>query len=189
MTARRSVWKNRTKAFVLKIYSSEFPRISQSRTPDHDFHLTDYRQSKRSRKILEKKAEGKATEEKMEEHNKQEAGGDRPLRPFVQVLLAGEDIFFGPGKARLLEYIDKTGSMQEACAEMGLSYSKGSRMIKKAEKQLGFKLLERWTGGSGGGGSRVTPEGKDLLKKYKEVVRRVQEESENIFADVFDADR
>ena len=62
----------------------------------------------------------------------------------------------------LLEYIEATGSIQEACARMELSYSKGSRMIKKAEKQLGFRLLERRIGGSGGGGSRLTPEAKDF---------------------------
>ena len=49
----------------------------------------------------------------------------------------------------LMEYIEKTGSMQEACLEMGLSYSKGAKMIKMAEKQLGYRLLERRIGGSG----------------------------------------
>ena len=108
-----------------------------------------------------------------------------PLHSFTQVLLGREELFFGPGKARLLEYIERTGSMQTACEEMGLSYSKGSRMIKKAEKQLGFRLLERWTGGNGGGGSRLTEEGRELLKNYKEVVRRVQEEADRIFEEVF----
>ena len=126
---------------------------------------------------------------KANERNMQPDRADNSLRAFVQVRLAADDAFFGPGKARLLEYIDKTGSMQEACAEMGLSYSKGSRMIKNAEKKLGFRLLERWTGGSGGGGSRVTPEGLDLLVKYRELVRRVREETEIIFADIFNDDR
>ncbi len=59
-----------------------------------------------------------------------------PLGTSVQVRLTAQDIIFGPGKAMLLEYIEATGSIQEACARMELSYSKGSRMIKKAEKQL-----------------------------------------------------
>ena len=82
-----------------------------------------------------------------------------------------------------------SGPERPGSAEMGLSYSKGSRMIKNAEKKLGFRLLERWTGGSGGGGSRVTPEGLDLLDKYRELVRRVREETEIIFADIFNDDR
>ena len=103
----------------------------------------------------------------------------------VQVRLGKEDLFFGPGKARLMEYIEETGSMQEACTKMELSYSKASKMMKKAEKQLGFKLLERRIGGSGGGGSRLTEEGRDLLKKYRELTRRVQEDADRVFAEVF----
>ncbi len=103
----------------------------------------------------------------------------------VQVRLGKEDLFFGPGKARLMEYIEETGSMQEACTKMELSYSKASKMMKKAEKQLGFKLLERRIGGSGGGGSRLTEEGRDLLKKYRELTRRVQEDADKVFAEVF----
>ena len=83
------------------------------------------------------------------------------------------------------KYIEETGSMQEACTKMELSYSKASKMMKKAEKQLGFKLLERRIGGSGGGGSRLTEEGRDLLKKYRELTRRVQEDADKVFAEVF----
>ncbi len=107
------------------------------------------------------------------------------LHVSTQVRLAKEDIFFGPGKARLMEYIEKTGSMQEACLEMGLSYSKGARMIKTAEKQLGFKLLERRIGGSGGGGSQLTDEGRELLKKYRQLTRRVQEDADRAFEEIF----
>ena len=103
----------------------------------------------------------------------------------VQVRLGKEDLFFGPGKARLMEYIEETGSMQEACTKMELSYSKASKMMKKAEKQLGFKLLERRIGGSGGGGSKLTEEGRELLKKYRELTRRVQEDADRVFAEVF----
>ena len=121
-------------------------------------------------------------EEKRQETN---VSGDMTLGASVQVRLAKEGIFFGPGKARLLEYIEKTGSMQEACLEMGLSYSKGARMIKSAEKQLGFKLLERRIGGSGGGGSRLTDEGMDLLKKYRQLTLRVQKDADRAFEEIF----
>ena len=103
----------------------------------------------------------------------------------VQVRLGKEDLFFGPGKAWLMECIEETGSMQEACTKMGLSYSKAAKMMKKAEKQLGFKLLERRIGGSGGGGSKLTEEGRELLKKYRELTRRVQEDADKVFAEVF----
>ena len=121
-------------------------------------------------------------EEKRQETN---VSGDMTLGASVQVRLAKDGIFFGPGKARLMEYIEKTGSMQEACLEMGLSYSKGARMIKAAEKQLGFKLLERRIGGSGGGGSRLTDEGMDLLKKYRQLTLRVQKDADRAFEEIF----
>jgi molybdate transport system regulatory protein len=108
-----------------------------------------------------------------------------PLGTSVQVRLTAQEAFFGPGKARLLEYIERTGSIQEACAQMGLSYSKGSRMIKKTEKQLGFRLLERRIGGTGGGGSRLTPEAKDLMKKYQLLVQRVQMDADKAFREIF----
>ena len=120
--------------------------------------------------------------EKRQETN---VSGDMTLGASVQVRLAKDGIFFGPGKARLMEYIEKTGSMQEACLEMGLSYSKGARMIKAAEKQLGFKLLERRIGGSGGGGSRLTDEGRDLLKKYRQLTLRVQKDADRAFEEIF----
>ena len=101
---------------------------------------------------------------------------DAALRPVVKLRLAKEGIFFGPGAAQLMECIEETGSIQEACAKMELSYSKGS---------LGFKLLERWTGGTGGGGSRLTAEGRKLLKCYEELTEKVQESAEAIFAECF----
>ena len=125
--------------------------------------------------------ENMSTEKKRETEERR----NNAFHSSVQVRLGKEDLFFGPGKARLMEYIEETGSMQEACTKMELSYSKASKMMKKAEKQLGFKLLERRIGGSGGGGSRLTKKGRDLLKKYRELTRRVQEDADKVFAEVF----
>ena len=50
--------------------------------------------------------------------------------PHIKVELRAEDKFFGPGVCELLELIEQTGSLQSACTEMGLSYSKGSRMLR-----------------------------------------------------------
>ena len=72
--------------------------------------------------------------------------------PHIKVELRAEDKFFGPGVCELLELIEQTGSLQSACTEMGLSYSKGSRMLRGIERQLGVSAVHRWTGGAGGGG-------------------------------------
>ena len=108
-----------------------------------------------------------------------------PIQPLIQVQLMANDVFFGPGTGTLLEFVDRTGSIQEACSQMNMSYSKGCRLVKNAEKQLGFKILERWTGGAGGGGSHLTKEGKNLLRCYNELVERIQNSAIDIFRECF----
>ena len=110
------------------------------------------------------------------------------LRPLIKLRMAKQGIFFGPGTAELLENIDALGSIQEACAHMELSYSKGSRIIKNTEKELGFALLERWSGGASGGGSRLTKEGRRFLDCYKALAVKVQQSAEELFAECFDVE-
>ena len=59
---------------------------------------------------------------------------DLPLRPSVRFRLAKGDTFFGPGVAEFLILVDQSNSMQTACKEMEMSYSKGWKIIKKAEQ-------------------------------------------------------
>ena len=108
-----------------------------------------------------------------------------PVKAKVKLTLCTDERFFGPGVCELLERIRETGSIQAAAARMELSYSKGSRMIKKAEEQLGFRLLERRIGGAGGGGSRLTPEAKDLLEKYHALAQCVQADADSAFREIF----
>ncbi len=112
-------------------------------------------------------------------------GQGYPVHPQVQVRLAASETFFGPGVAQFLGLVDKTGSIQEACAQMGLSYSKGSRMVKQVERQLGFPVVQRWTGGAGGGGSFLTEEGRHLVEHYEELVRLVQKSTQELYGQCF----
>jgi molybdate transport system regulatory protein len=61
---------------------------------------------------------------------------------------------------------------------MGMSYSKAWKLIQTMEKRLGFSLLDKKIGGLSGGGSQVTPKGKELMKRYgrfeKEARRAVE---------------
>ena len=75
--------------------------------------------------------------------------------------------FFGEGPARLMHGIEETGSLRGAAVSMGMAYTKALKLIGNAEKALGFKLTERATGGKDGGGSRITPEGKEWLTRYE----------------------
>lgn len=75
--------------------------------------------------------------------------------------------FFGEGPARLMHSIEETGSLRKAAMSMGMAYTKALKLISNAEMALGFKLTERIAGGKEGGGSRITPEGKEWLARYE----------------------
>ena len=75
--------------------------------------------------------------------------------------------FFGEGPCRLLMEVEKTGSLRAAAFSMGMSYSKALKLLKNAEAALGFPLTMRAVGGKNGGGSILTPEGKEWIKKYE----------------------
>lgn len=78
---------------------------------------------------------------------------------------AGQPMF-GPGTLKLLVLITQTGSLLQAAKKMGMAYSKAWRIVREAENHLGVQLIERHAGGSGGGGSALTPDGQRLMVKF-----------------------
>ena len=101
------------------------------------------------------------------------------IHPKIRLRFDTQEKFFGPGVCELLELIDETGSVQKACARMELSYSKGSKMLKKLDQVIGISIVERWTGGAGGGGARLTEAGKKLVKTYRKMETEVQKAAED----------
>lgn len=92
----------------------------------------------------------------------------------------GEKIF-GEGPYRLLKSIEELGSINKAAERFDMSYSKALAIIKKAEKYLGYSLLERVTGGVHGGGSFLTEKGRQLVKNYEDFTGEAREAVEEIF--------
>ena len=88
---------------------------------------------------------------------------------------------FGEGPYRLLQLIDKEGSLSRAAKALNMSYQKAWVIIKRSEEQLGFSLLERRIGGVSGGGSSVTKAGREFLDSY-ELFRK---ESDEMLAELF----
>jgi molybdate transport system regulatory protein len=80
---------------------------------------------------------------------------------------------FGDGPARLLDGVQQSGSLRKAAQDLGMSYNKAWRILHAAEQRLGFPLLDRSVGGSLGGGSQLTPEAQDLLKRYRALAAEV----------------
>jgi len=95
------------------------------------------------------------------------------LRPLVRVELAKSKPFLNPELILLLVFIDRKGSVLEACKLSGVSYSKGRKMIKLAEEELGVSLVDSQAGGVNGGKSSVTSKGRRIVRKYQEYIKEV----------------
>jgi molybdate transport system regulatory protein len=104
----------------------------------------------------------------------------------IQIRLAKEHIFFGPGVLTLLQLTKEYESLNAAAKKMNLSYSKAFKMIKGTENALGFKLLDRKIGGSGGGGSNLTPKCIKFMENYKLFANDINNFSKEIFNKYFE---
>jgi molybdate transport system regulatory protein len=92
---------------------------------------------------------------------------------------------FGEGPDRLLRRVETAGSLHKAAAEMKMSYRKAWLMLQAIEARLGYRLLERKVGGASGGGSQLTPEARDLMKRYEAFRQEVEEKLQTIWAKHF----
>lgn len=81
----------------------------------------------------------------------------------------------GMGTLELLVRVESTGSLHRAASDMGMAYSKAWQSVRRAEATLGFALLDRQTGGRGGGGSTVSPEGKWLIAAFGALIEEATE--------------
>lgn len=88
---------------------------------------------------------------------------------------------FGGGPYELLKRVEKTNSLHEAANQMRMSYSKAWKLIQTMEKRLGFSLLDKKVGGLSGGGSQVTPKGKELMKRYEQFEKEAKKAIEKAY--------
>ncbi len=103
------------------------------------------------------------------------------MKVAYKVWLDNDGKAFGDGPYELLKRVDETHSLHRAAKEMGMAYSKAWRLIGTMEKRLGFLLIERKVGGLSGGGSLVTFQGKELMKRYKHFQEDVSTSLERIY--------
>ena len=97
--------------------------------------------------------------------------------------------FFGEGPARLLHAVEDCGSLRSAAMSMGMAYTKAMKLLKHAESALGFPLTTRTTGGKDGGGSRLTPEGKEWLARYEAYREACIEANRKLYLECFPEQR
>jgi molybdate transport system regulatory protein len=84
-------------------------------------------------------------------------------------------LFMGWGRVTLLERIDRLGSISAAAKSMGLAYRNAWLWVEAMNRLASAPLVEKSTGGAGGGYARLTGEGRKIVSDYKEKRSRVRE--------------
>lgn len=73
----------------------------------------------------------------------------------------------GRGRMELLSRIGSVGSITQAAKAMGMSYKSAWDAVDAMNNAAGAPLVQRSAGGKGGGGTRLTEEGLQLLAAYR----------------------
>ena len=88
-------------------------------------------------------------------------------------------VAFGLGRFKILEAINRLGSMNLAASELAMSYRSVWCRIRESEDRIGRKLVVRE-----GKGSALTPFARDLMKQFTNLNVRLQEEADRMFGDL-----
>ena len=112
---------------------------------------------------------------------------DHKVRIVLSVRLFTDEKCFGPGVATLLRKVKELHSLRAAAMDMNMAYSKAWTIIKKAEQELGFRLLNSTTGGRHGGGATLTEEGARLVEAYDGFCRELQDTADRLYDTYFAA--
>jgi molybdate transport system regulatory protein len=101
-------------------------------------------------------------------HNDRKNIHVKKLKAKLKLWLSSKDVegVFGDGKWRLLKAINREGSLRQACERLHISYRKAWGDLKKAQDALDATLVEKHRGGSSGGRTALTEQGKKLVKAY-----------------------
>jgi molybdate transport system regulatory protein len=98
---------------------------------------------------------------------KRAVAGKTP-KPQIRILFR-KAIAMGPGKAALLEAIERTGSISAAARDLEMSYRRAWLLVDTMNQCFKQPLVSTETGGQKGGGAHVTEFGHDVLRRYLEM--------------------
>lgn len=80
--------------------------------------------------------------------------------------------YLGEGRVSLLKAIQKNGSISAAARSMNMSYKKAWEAIDAMNSLSDEPLVIRTTGGSGGGGTKVTEAGEAAIELFQSINNR-----------------
>jgi molybdate transport system regulatory protein len=87
----------------------------------------------------------------------------------------------GPGRAALLEGIERTGSISAAARDMEMSYRRAWQLVQAINESFAEPLVLKETGGRSGGGAVLTPFGRRVVERYRRMEAKA---SSSIAADI-----
>jgi len=88
-------------------------------------------------------------------------------------IVFGPGAMLGPGKADLLEGIDRAGSISAAGRAMGMSYKRAWSLVEEMNRLFHAPLVASSRGGVQGGGARLTETGQAVLAHYRRIEDRL----------------
>ncbi|MBI4300062.1 MAG: LysR family transcriptional regulator [Chloroflexi bacterium] len=97
---------------------------------------------------------------------------------------AGARTYLGYGRVVLLERIDEHGSISAAARSMGMSYRHAWDLVESMNHLGGVPLVQTATGGSGGGGARLTEAGRAAVRLFRRLDGKLQEFRQEIAAEL-----
>ena len=113
------------------------------------------------------------------------------MRPEVRFHIRDHDrpsgIAIGPGKIALLEAIRDTGSITSAAKALGMSYRRAWLLVDETNRCLRRPAVATAAGGRRGGGTALTEEGAELVRRYRAVERATADAVSRRFATLFRA--
>lgn len=69
-------------------------------------------------------------------------------------------------RVALLEAVEATGSLAAAAEQLGVPYRTATYKLREIETSLGVRLVATRSGGATGGGSLLTPEARDYIRRW-----------------------
>lgn len=91
-------------------------------------------------------------------------------------------LFADPRRIALLKQIDQTGSISQGAKLAGISYKSAWDAINEMNQLTDQTLVERATGGKGGGGAHLTPWGHRLIQLY-DLLAQIQQKAFDVLSD------
>jgi len=110
----------------------------------------------------------------------------RPVARGKAWVEAGAGFALGDHDVRFLSAVHEAGSIRAGADRVGWSYRHALAYLGNAERRLGWRLVARMRGGHRRGGTGLTADGRDFVRRYGGFRRRLDVALRRLYASAFD---